>query len=282
VWKAIYYQYLPVGVEADAPPSREQLGSAAVTWAAVSLADKIDTFVSLSKAGERATGSRDPFGLRRQMQGAVRILMDLPQLTGIDREVSLSPILARAAEGTSAATGPWKPELSDAALTFASERVRFALEQRGFSIEVVRAATSAGDVNPLRARRIAEAIQGIRGSEDFQALAVLFKRVKNIARERQSSGSLDRGAITEAAELALLGEVDTRRPRIEAAAARSDYRAAFVEIAGLRAAVDRFFNEVFVMADDARTRDARLTLMADLRDLILHLADISEIIPQTE
>jgi glycyl-tRNA synthetase beta chain len=85
VWKAIYYQYLPIGVEADAPPSREQLGAAAVSWAAVSLADKVDTFVSLSRAGERATGSRDPFGLRRQMQGAVRVLMDLPQLTVIDR-----------------------------------------------------------------------------------------------------------------------------------------------------------------------------------------------------
>jgi glycyl-tRNA synthetase beta chain len=55
-----------------------------------------------------------------------------------------------------------------------------------------------------------------------------------------------------------------------------------VDIAGLRAAVDRFFIEVFVMADDVRVRHARLTLMADLRDLILHLADISEIIPQTE
>ncbi|HEU4939237.1 MAG TPA: glycine--tRNA ligase subunit beta [Vicinamibacterales bacterium] len=282
VWKAIYYQYLPVGVEADAPPSREQLGSAATTWAAVSLADKIDTFVSLAKAGERATGSRDPFGLRRQMQGAVRILMDLPQLTGIDREVWLGPILARAAEGTIGTTGPWTPELSEAALAFAAERVRFALEQRGFGIEVVRAATSAGDVSPLRARRIAEAIQGMRGSEDFQALAVLFKRVKNIARERRSSGALDRRAITEAAERALLEELDARRPRIETAAARSDYRAAFIEIAGLRAAVDRFFTEVFVMADDVRTRDARLTLMADLRDLILDLADISEIIPQTE
>ena len=69
---------------------------------------------------------------------------------------------------------------------------------------------------------------------------------------------------------------------IEAAAARSDYRAALMDIAGLRAAVDRFFTEVFVMADDVQLRNARLTLMADLRDLILHLADISEIIPQTE
>jgi glycyl-tRNA synthetase beta chain len=248
----------------------------------VSIADKLDTFVSLSKAGERATGSRDPFGLRRQMQGAIRILMDLPQLTGIDREVWLGPLLARAGEGTTNTTGAWTDDGAEAALAFAVERIRFALEHRGFGVEVVRAATPAGDISPLRARRIAEAIQGMRASDDFQALAVLFKRVKNIARERRSSGALDRGAISEPAERALLDELDAKRPKIETAAGRSDYRSAFVEIAGLRAAVDRFFTEVFVMAEDVRVRDARLTLMADLRDLILNLADISEIIPQTE
>ena len=287
VWKAIYYQYLPIGVEADGPPSREELGAAAISWAAVSLADKLDTFVSLSRAGERATGSRDPFGLRRQTQGAVRILMDLPQLTGIDREVWLGPLLARAAAHAPDSTGSWTAEAAQAALAFAVERVRFALEQRGFPAEVVRAATPDGDISPLRARRVAEAIQGIRASEDFQALAVLFKRVKNIAPRSghapvEGAGQLDRSALAEPAELALLAELDNRRPRVEAAAARSDYRAALIEIAGLRAAVDRFFTEVFVMADDVRVRHARLTLMADLRDLILHLADISEIIPQTE
>ena len=278
VWKAIYYQYLPIGVEADAPPSREQLGAAAVSWAAVSLADKLDTFVSLTRAGERATGSRDPFGLRRQAQGAVRILMDLPELTGIDREVPLAALVSRAAGGS----GEWTDELAQSALAFAAERVRFALEQRGFPIEIVRSATASPDLRPLRARRVAEAIQRMRGSEDFQALAVLFKRVKNIARELPAGTAADRTALTEPAERALLGELESRRSRIEAAAARSDYRAALMDIAGLRASVDRFFTEVFVMADDVRVRHARLTLMADLRDLILHLADISEIIPQTE
>lgn len=290
VWKAIYFQYLPVGVEADTPPSRQQLGAAAVSWAAVSLADKLDTFVSLSRAGERATGSRDPFGLRRQTQGAVRILMDLPELTSVDREIWLGPLLARAAAHAPDSTGPWTVDAAQAALAFAIERVRFALEHRGFPGEVVRAATPGGDVSPLRARRVAEAIQGMRTSEDFQALAVLFKRVKNIARELEASppasGSaprpLDREALGEPAEKALLAELDLRRPRIERAVARSDYRAAFVDIAGLRAAVDRFFTEVFVMADDVRIRHMRLTLMAELRDLILNLADISEIIPQTE
>ncbi len=282
VWKALYYHYLPVGVEADAPPSRRQLGHAAISWAAVSLADKLDTFVSLSRAGERATGSRDPFGLRRQTQGAVRILMDLPELTGLDREIWLAPLLERAAAHAPDTTGPWTEDAARAALAFAMDRVRFALEHRGFSGQVVRAATPGGDVSPLRARRVAEAIQGMRGSEDFQALAVLFKRVKNIAKELADDGPLDREALGEPAERALLEELDLRRPRIERAVARSDYRAAFVDIAGLRAAVDRFFTEVFVMAEDVRIRNVRLKLMAELRDLILHLADISEIIPQTE
>ena len=296
IWKAIYYQYLPIGVEADGPPSRDQLGAAAVSWAAVSLADKLDTFVSLSRAGERATGSRDPFGLRRQTQGAVRILMDLPQLTGIDREVWLGPLLARAAAHAPDSTGPWTAEAAQAALAFAVERVRFALEQRGFPAEVVRAATPDGDISPLRARRVAEAIQGIRASEDFQALAVLFKRVKNIAPRSGQGPPAGSGHASPWREPASsIGARSPRRP-----SSRSSRSSTTVALASKpqrhgaitaprsskspasRAAVDRFFTEVFVMADDVRVRHARLTLMADLRDLILHLADISEIIPQTE
>src|SRR6266404_41612 len=78
VWKAMYFHYLPVGVEADAPPTRAQLGKAAVTWAAVSLADKLDTIVGLFAAGEKPTGSRDPYGLRRAAQGVMKILTETP------------------------------------------------------------------------------------------------------------------------------------------------------------------------------------------------------------
>jgi glycyl-tRNA synthetase beta chain len=98
VWKAIYFHYLPVGVEADAPPSRQQLGIAAATWAAVSLADKLDSIVGMFTAGERPTGSRDPLGLRRQAQGVVKILADLPELTGVNERLTLGPLLQRAAE----------------------------------------------------------------------------------------------------------------------------------------------------------------------------------------
>ncbi len=280
VWKAIYHQYLPIGVEVDAPPTRAQLGEAAATWAAVSLADKLDTLVGLSNAGEKSTGSRDPFGLRRQMHGIVRILMDLPELAGVDRELGLRDLVVAANEQFGGGEGA---SVNDAVVAFGQERVRYALEQRGYPDEVVRGAISGGsDVVPLRALRLAAALQRMRGADDFQALAVLFKRVKNIARELKAHAPLDRAALTEPAELALLAELDARRPRIELAAQAADYRQAFTDLAGLRPVVDRFFTEVFVMADDARVKTARLTLLADLRNLILNLADISEIVPQTE
>jgi glycyl-tRNA synthetase beta chain len=122
----------------------------------------------------------------------------------------------------------------------------------------------------------------MRTSADFQALAVLFKRVKNIARERTDAAQPDPGALTEAAERALVDELTVRRPRIAQAIESADYKRALSDIAGFRPAVDRFFTEVFVMVDDHRVRNARLALMSELRDLILALADISEIVPQTE
>ena len=279
VWKAIYYQYLPPGVEADAPPSRTQLGTAAVTWAAVALADKLDGVTNLMKAGERATGSRDPFALRRQMQGIVKILMDLPELTGVNREIPVSDLVPRADQVAGIEAEGWDAGVVSA---FAQDRIRFALEQRGFSLGVQRSAISGRAHNPLRARRIAEALAGLEGSEDMRALAVVFKRVKNIERELKDDVPLDRALLAEPAERALLSELDARRPRIEQAARLSDYRGALTEIAGFRAVVDRFFTDVFVMVEDARLRTARLKLMAELRDLILDIADISEIVPQTE
>ncbi|HSL21419.1 MAG TPA: glycine--tRNA ligase subunit beta [Vicinamibacterales bacterium] len=284
IWKAIYYHYLPIAVEPDAPPRRADLLDAAIAWAAVSLADKLDTVVGLFRAGERPTGSRDPFGIRRQMQGVVRTLMDLPELTGLRMEVGLQGLCEAAGRQFGENEDPWGDTSYFGG--FVLERTRFALEQRGYPIETVRAVTQHWDVSPFRARRIADALQDVRRSEDFQALAVLFKRVKNIARELDaepaSARALDRARLKEPAEQALLEQLDRVRPAAALAITAGDYRRAFGEIAALRPAVDRFFTEVFVMVEDAALRHARLTLMAELRDLVLQLADISEIAPQPE
>jgi glycyl-tRNA synthetase beta chain len=280
VWKAIYYHYLPVGVEADAPPSRQQLGPAAVTWAAVSLADKLDSVVGMFTAGERPTGSRDPLGLRRQAQGAVKILADLVELTGVTATPALGPLLARAAEpfgGYRDATAPL--------FTFMSDRLAYLLEQRGFDVRAVRAVMHGGveRLSPFEARRKLEALTQLSGSEALLGVAALLKRVKNITKGIAASASLNsiRSALTEPAEVALLAELESRAPVIQAAAARRDYKDAFTNIAQLQPVVAKFFDDVLVMADDARLRAARLGLVATLRDLILDIADISEIVTES-
>ena len=277
VWKAIYHHYLPIGVEADAAPSRSQLGNAAVAWAAVALADKLDSVVGMFTAGERPTGSRDPLGLRRQAQGAVKILADLPELTGIATTVTLGPLLARAAEpfgGFKDAAAPLS--------TFVSDRLAYLLEQRGFDVRAVRAVMHAGveRLSPYDARKKLEALAQLTGSEALLGVATLLKRVKNITKGIGGVESLAgiRPALKEPAELALASELETRAPIIQAAAAKRDYKDAFTNIAHLQPAVAKFFDDVLVMAEDERLRAARLGLVATLRDLILDIADISEIV----
>jgi glycyl-tRNA synthetase beta chain len=284
VWKAIYYHYLPVGVEAAQPPAREQLGAAAVTWAAVSLADKIDSVVGLFAVGERPTGTRDPFGMRRQLQGAVKILVDLPELTGIRTPLTVDALARQSAgEFGESARAAIDPELG----AFARDRVRHLFTQRGYAFDEIEAALGATDpdgLSPLRTRWRLEALRTIRSSADFAPLAELFKRVKNIAREAgpeaaAGAAALDRDALTEPAERALLDELDRRAPAMASALAAADYAKAVAEVAPFRAPVHRFFTEVFVMVDDARLRNARLMLLVHLRDLILQIADISQLAP---
>jgi len=273
VWKAIYYQYLPIGVEADAPPTRAQLGDAAVTWAAVSVADKADTLASLVGAGEKPTGSRDPFALRRQAHGLIKVLVDLPELTGLDRAVTFAQVVGHLEHGG----GP------DAALEiFLIERLRYVLEQRGFDPRNVRAVTHGPSdaMSPLLARRKLEVLPEFTSSADFTQLATAFKRVRNIARELPQGASEDLSALSEAAEVSLRGELQQRQQVIDAAIAAGDYRRGFAEAAKFAPAVDKFFTDVFVMVDDQRLRTARLALMKRLESTILKLADISEIVAE--
>jgi glycyl-tRNA synthetase beta chain len=274
VWKAIYYHYLPVGVEADAPPTRAQLGKAAVTWAALSLADRCDSVVGMFAAGERPTGSRDPLGLRRHAQGAVKILTDLPELTGLDVRVPLGTLLDRAGQafdGYREALGP--------IAAFMSDRLSYLLEARGFDVRSVRAVLHGGvqRVSPLEARRKLEALSRASGSTALLGVAALLKRVKNISKGVVVDSGFASGPADEPAEAALATALETRAPAIREAAARGDYREAFAAVALLQPDVARFFDDVMVMADDAQVRTARLQLVARLRDLILEIADLSEI-----
>jgi len=288
VWKAVYYHYLPHGVEADAPPSRAQLGAAEVTWAAVSLADKLDTLAGMFAAGERPTGSRDPYGLRRAAQGVVRTLMDLPELTGLETRVTLGELIGKAAEPFAASgQSGFDPEALAGLWVFLADRVRSVAEQRGNHVRNVRAVThgAADGWSPLTIRRRLAVLPEVTGSPEFVQLASTFKRVRNIARnlslERFHFLETTEAPMTlrEDAELTLRDEIAARRPVIEKAVADGHgYREAFGEAAKFGPTVARFFDDVLVMADDEGLRESRLRLMAQLESLILELADPSEMV----
>lgn len=288
VWKAIYHHYLPVAVEADAAPARADLGAAAVSWAAVSMADKLDTLVGLFGAGERPTGSRDPHGLRRQAHGLFRVLVDLPELTGL----LARPTIGALVDAASGAL-PLDEASRGALVEFLAERLTYVLEQRGYDVRNVRAVLAGrplAETSPLEARRMLEALPEFTGTPEFQQLATAFKRVKNIGLGAGGSeaaapapGSDPYAPLTEPAELALVAELRRRQPVIERVLESGDnHRQAFAEAAGFGPHVDRFFSDVFVMVDEPALRQARLHLMASLARLILRLADISEIVPQSE
>jgi glycyl-tRNA synthetase beta chain len=245
-------------------------------------------------AGERPTGTRDPFALRRQAQGLLRVLVDLPDLTGHDVSVGLDALVDRAAScyempaesqaepiaSALDADGDWRGPLS----LFLAERLRYLFERRGFAHDEINAVVPSdaplASLGPLDVRRRLEALKAVRGSADFEALAVAFKRVKNIAKDVPSGapgGDEPPDPSMEPSERLLAEALAARGPQVRAAARAGDYRQAFVQAAGFRESVDRFFTDVLVMHDDARVRERRLRLMARLRDLILELADISAI-----
>jgi glycyl-tRNA synthetase beta chain len=279
VWKAIYFHYLPVGVEADAPPSPAELGKATVTWAAVSLADKLDTIVGLFAAGEKPTGSRDPFGLRRAAQGVMKILTDAP-VASAETPADLPEMIERAYENYGGALEGGAPSWQPALFEFLAEREAHLFERRGFRPDESRAVLHDWWKRPQNALRRIEALARARQSPDFETLAVLFKRVKNITKDFDGTLTDDlRSKLTEPAERALLKEIDTRWPVVEAALGQERYADAMRELGALSRPVDQFFADVLVMAEEPALRQARLALLTRLRRTILNIADIAEIAP---
>jgi glycyl-tRNA synthetase beta chain len=243
----------------------------------------------LFKAGEKPTGSRDPFGMRRAAQGAMRILVDVEKLTGVRARVSLGQLFDAGAE-VFGITGADRTSLWAEAMPFLSERLVFVLESRGFDGRNVRAVlatlTTDGSRSVLDVVENLKVLPEFAASEQFRQLATAFKRVRNIAKElktvpAEQAAGLPKLAdvLKEPAEKALLDEIDKRSGVIQQAARTgAGYREAYVAAAGFEPVVARFFKEVMVMADDPGVRQARLRLMNELAALILQLGDISEIV----
>jgi glycyl-tRNA synthetase beta chain len=275
---AVRWHYHPVAVEPDAEPAAPFAGAdgKARVFAAVSLADKLDTLAGYFGLGESPTGSRDPYGLRRAGQGAVRAVLDFWRPAAGEKVPDLEQLIAAAAEGY----GPLKqsPEaVSEAARSFLLDRLAYVLAARGFAPDGVSAVLQAPLVqalaDPVDALHRVEALHRVRSEkpEDFAALAEAFKRAKNILAQASPAPAVEPRLFDSDAERALFGAASGLEK------APGSYEDRLRGLATLRAPVGRFFDDVLVMAEDARVRANRLALLNQTLSLFYRIADISSL-----
>jgi glycyl-tRNA synthetase beta chain len=265
-----------VSIEEASTPASALAGQDTTAFAAVSLADKLDTLAGYFGIGLVPTGSSDPFGLRRAAQGVVRVLLDFwPE--GAPRP-SLRRLVAQAIDGFAAA-GKLKRQREETQHDlegFLLDRLRYVLVARGFPADEADAVLAARDPDalddPHETLLRLRALHRVRkeASDDFAHLAVAFKRAKNILGE-QEPPPVAPALFQEEAEGGL------HRAVAGLVGADGGYEARLRSLAGLRAPVDRFFDDVLVMAEDPKVRANRLGLLASAVALFYRIADISRL-----
>lgn len=272
----IYDQYKPESMEDSIPRTTE--------GAVLSIGDKADSIAGMFALGLQPTGSKDPFALRRQANGIVKIIAE-KKLPLPLREVLNN---ARAAYEGSEAERKFASQADYASnlRSFFHERLEFYLrETRGFTYDVANAVLAADDNDVVDAISRAEALTKVRPSPDFESIAIAFKRTKNILRQARESGKtigqqVDSGVLIEDPEKKLAAEISRVAKAVENFRNRQNYEAALLEIAKMRPTVDTFFDKVMVMVEDERVRTNRLALLHKLLNEFSTIADFSEIVTE--
>lgn len=259
VAEAIEEHYLPLRAGGELPQS--------LLGALVGIADRMDTLVGCFAIGEKPTGNKDAFGLRRQAIGLINIIR------GLDIPVSLLETATTALAGYA---GMVAQGADIAAEVVAFIRLRFENEQiaSGLPQELVEAATGVGFDDPVDCLRRIEALQQIRGQESFRVLAGSFKRIRNIIKDNKAT-EINPALLTESAEQELFAALTTVRDKVLPLLETKAYLAALEVLLEMKEPVDRFFDKVMVMADDEAIRCNRLNLLTSLGELVLRVGDIS-------
>jgi len=277
VSRAIYDHYKPESMEDGAPTTIE--------GAILSIADKADSIAGMFALGLIPSGSKDPFALRRQTNGIVKTIAEhkLP--------LRLSEIMADARSRYKDSEAEKKfsnAGYAEAVRGFFRERLEFYLKdahEPRYAYDVVNAvlAVDADDVVDAAAR--AEAVSKVRGSADFASIASAFKRMKNILRQADEKKTViavrvDAVGLQEESEKELAAMIPQTVAMVEKLRAKRDYEGALLEIAKLRPAIDKFFDKVMVMVDDANLRANRLALLQTVVKEFSTIADFSEIVTE--
>ncbi len=265
VWKGIYEHYLPKAAGDPLPQSP--------TGLVASLADKLDTVVGSLLLGEEPTGSRDPFGLRRKANGVIRLAME--------KELDLDFFeLIRELEGLYAFLRRREP--LERVEGFFLERLAAELrDDYNVAYDVVNAVVAVRDGNFYRAYKRARSLEAIRGEAEFEALVLAFSRVANILKG-QTARSFDPQRFQDDAERDLWRAYLKAEGHIKKLLPSGDYDGILERLRTLKDPIDRFFDEVLVMAPDPLLRQNRLGLLAKVRELFLTVGDLSQIVVEGE
>ncbi|MGO1295940.1 MAG: glycine--tRNA ligase subunit beta [Vibrio sp.] len=245
----------------------DQLPSNGVS-AAVAMADKLDTIVGIFGIGQAPKGS-DPFALRRASLGVLRIIVEY----GYDLDLVDLISKAKSLFGTKLTNDKVESDVLD----FMLGRFRAWYQDEGFSIDSIQAVLARTPTKPADFDQRVKAVSHFRELEEAEALAAANKRVGNILAkyDGELSDDIDLSLLQETEEKALAEAVSIMVEALEPAFATGNYQEALTQLATLRAPVDAFFDNVMVMADDAKLKQNRLTMLSILRNLFLQIADIS-------
>jgi len=240
----------------------------------LAVADKLDTLAGIFSIGKKPSGNRDPFGLRRAALGIVRILIEC----GLD--IDVKAMIGAAVDAQP--PGKADPNESRGALyVFITDRLRryFLDRDSDVATETFDAVLARQPASLVDFDLRLTAVQGFLGLEPAASLAAANKRIANILRQAgdQGASGVREKLLTDPAEVALWSALETVRSSIGPLVEGRDYIGALSMLARLRGPVDTFFDDVMVMADDARTRNNRLALLGELRALFLNIADISRL-----
>jgi glycyl-tRNA synthetase beta chain len=263
---AIYEHYLPRFAGDRLPETDAGL--------ILSIADRLDSIVGCFAAGLVPTGSQDPYALRRQAIGLVRMI-DEKKLA-----LSLTELIAAAAAGHGVENTA-SSEAVTGVLGFVRQRARNFFIDAGYSYDLVDAVLEASFDELVGVRPRIEALTHFRASEDFEGLVIGARRVMNILKGQEGHAH-DPGALVEPSSKALEETRVSAVGAVDKALAAGDFDAAVRELLSLRKPIDTFFDDVMVMVDDERLRSARLGLLAGVRDLFLTIADFAKVVLEGE
>lgn len=242
---------------------------------ALALADKLDTLVGLFGIGERPSGDKDPYALRRHALGIVRMAIEREAAM---RALPLSALLAIAHAAFQGVAGYADPTAEVRA--FITERLANMLREQGYSVQEVDAVLALAPEHLAEVPKRLAAVRAFAALPEAPALAAANKRVGNILKKSPPSGSgaaLRQELLREPAERALAEALAAVEPRARAALQRGDSTAALRALAVLKTPVDTFFDQVMVNVDDAALRANRLALLARLQQAMNAVADLSRL-----